>query len=797
MRRPPLCRLLLVAALVPLAVGDGAVAREHAERCRYCRAARDAAAKGAEGPPTRHYAPDRQVDLTHIKLEATPDFQRRSLAGVATLRFAPIAKPLTTLQLDGVNLRVSAVSASHEVRTWSAGSEQVTIVFARPIEPDAPAWVEIVYEAEPVEGLYFRTAAMGLPPSDEHCWTQGETHEARHWFPSFDYPNERASSELVCHVPPEMTVVSNGRLVSDSLAENGARRTFHWLQEKPHVSYLICFVAGRLEKLSGQHGKTPLGFYAQPSKSAHAASAFEGTAEIMAFLEAEIGVPYPWEKYDQATISDFMWGGMENTTITTLTQRTLFENAADDYHAARARSLNAHEMAHQWFGDYETCKDWSHLWLNEGFATYYALLYEGRRSGREALLYGLYLDARDEIFLPENAADVRPIVYREYERAGDQFDYRNYPKASWVLHMLRSRVGDELFRQGIHTYLQRHALGEVETDDLREVFEELTDEPLDRFFDQWLYHGGRPRLTVTYEWLAAERLAHVTISQTQSRSEDVLLFEAPTKVRFVVDGERHDEEVVLKDRRHELFVRLPAEPQVVRFDPAYTLLAEVTFEKPARLLENDLKDPADVVGRLLACEGLARHRTGRSIAALKQALQGDAFYGVRESAARALRELGSEEAVAALVDSGDQPDVRVRRAVAEQLGLCFHDAAQGRLLEIIADERELPVVAGAAIAALGRFSGGEAEAPLRAALASRSLNNERLIGAFEAIGESRQPRWAPELMRVIADREADTDSSDLALGMRTLAAVAQRGRRQSEAFAFLAGYLDHPREPLR
>ena len=340
---------------------------------------------------------------------------------------------------------------------------------------------------------------MGFPESDEHCWTQGETHEARHWFPAFDYPNERSSTELICHVPADMSVVSNGRLVAEDKSDDGKTKTFHWLQEKPHVTYLICFLAGRFAKLEGRHGDVPLGFYTQPSKAGEpAANAFRETADIMDFYEQEIGVDFPWDKYDQATIGDFMWGGMENTTITTLTQRTLYENPKDDYHAARARSLAAHEMAHQWFGDYVTCKDWSHVWLNEGFATYYALLYEGHKLGRDALLYGLYLDARDEIFLPANRRDKRPIVFRDYRDAQDQFDFRNYPKASWVLHMLRSQVGDTVYREAIHTYLERHALSDVETDDLREAFEELSGQPLDQFFDQWLYHGGVPELKITY-----------------------------------------------------------------------------------------------------------------------------------------------------------------------------------------------------------------------------------------------------------------------------------------------------------
>ncbi len=786
-------RLTAAAVVAAIAVAHNSLlAVEHAEICRFAHTA-----EGAGAATTRHYAPDRQVDVQHIKLDVTPDFEHASIAGAATLRFAPIAKPLESLRLDAVDLRVTAVRSSHTVRDWSAGADDLTVVFDAPISVDEQAWVEIDYSAEPIEGLYFRTPAMGVPASDVHCWTQGETHEARHWFPCFDYPNERSTTELVCHVPAEMTVVSNGRLVSEVAGAGAGLKTVHWLQDKPHVSYLLCFVAGRLEKLTAQHGDVPLGFYTQPSKAAYAANPFTDTADIMAFFEAEIGVDYPWAKYDQATIGDFMWGGMENTTLTTLTQRTLYEDAKDDFRSARARSLNAHEMAHQWFGDYVTCKDWSHLWLNEGFATYYALLYEGHKSGRDAMLYGLYLDARDEILLPENLLDLRPIVFRTYEYPQDQFDFRNYPKASWVLHMLRSQVGDELFRRAIHTYLERHALGEVETEDLREVFEELSGKPLDRFFDQWLYHGGVPELKVTYRWLAKEQLAHVSVVQTQTASDDVLTFEFPMTLRFVVDGKTVDEAVDVTERQHDFYVKLPAEPTIVRFDPEYTLLAKVAFDKSVALFEADLKNEADMIGRVLACEGLAKQRTSSAVAALRNAVQNDSFYGVREAAARALREMRTEEATAALVASVSQADARVRRAVVEELGQCYDDAARAKLIAIAGDADESALVAAAAIESLGRTSGEDASRAIRAALAGRSFHNDRVRAAFLAIRDTNDAAWGPELMDAIAAHETDVDSRDLTEGFLTLAQISQRGRRRDAAYDFLAAYLESPREPVR
>jgi aminopeptidase N len=627
-------------------------------------------------------------------------------------------------------------------------------------------------------------------------WTQGETHEARHWFPCFDYPNERSTTEVIVHVPRDMTVVSNGKLIGEKDDQGGKLKRVHWRQDKPHASYLLCFVAGNLEKLEDKHGDTPLGFYTQPSKAKHAQSAFGDTKDIMEFYEQEIGVPFPWDKYDQCTIADFMWGGMENTSLTTLTQRTIHAPEVENLGDYRSRSLNAHEMAHQWFGDYVTCKDWSHLWLNEGFATFYAHMYEGHKFGRDEMLYGLYMDAKDEICLPENLKNHDPIVDRVYESPSEQFDFRNYPKASWVLHMLRSQLGPKLYREVIHTYLQRYALGPVETENLHGVLEELSGKSLDQFFDQWLYHGGLPELKVTYRWLAKEKLAQVTVEQTQETGDDVLLFEFPTKLRFIVDGKTIDEAVEVKKKSQDFFVRLPAEPQVVRFDPEYSVLAVVDFDLSDKMLRAQLKQEKDLIGRLLACDALAKRDTKASVAALEEALQHDAHYGVRRNAAAALAKIGTKEAVEALAGSLDQDDARVRLAVATNLASCYRDVVEDKLLSLV-DSEENPVVLAAAVRGLGKFQSEKSKQAVVKALADQSFNHEVAAAAFAAIRDLGDASLAPALMKTIKEREQEIDARDLAEGMVTLAKISQRGRRQRAAFDFLKDYLDHPREVLQ
>ena len=344
--------------------------------CRYCV---DGFAKylpaGSQLEGKYHYAPDRQVDVLHIKLDVTPDFDDRTVAGTASITAKVIAKPVGVLRLDAVNLNVKEVRCDEaKVGDFHTSREDLQIAFAEPLGPGTEFTVHVEYSAEPIKGLYFRTPDMGYPKTDTHIWTQGETHEARHWFPCFDYPNERSSTEIICRVPEDMVVLSNGELKSEKVDDDGLKAV-RWLQEKPHVNYLICLVAGHFEKLEKKHRDVPLGFYTQPTLAKYAENSFADTKQIMAFFEDEIGLPFPWVKYDQVTIRDFTAGGMENTTLTTLMHGTIFDKATENLRTSRR--LDAHEMAHQWFGDYVTCKDWSHLWLNEGFATFYTHLYEG------------------------------------------------------------------------------------------------------------------------------------------------------------------------------------------------------------------------------------------------------------------------------------------------------------------------------------------------------------------------------------------------------------------------------------
>lgn len=783
-------RLFVFGVVSTFVFASRASAVEELVICRYC--GQNHAAISFDPPtPGRKYAPDRQVDILHIKLDVTPNFENNTVAGTATITFAPISAALAQLRLDAVRLDIAEVTGTAEVADFAVDDESLAILFAEPIPVGEEASVTVRYSAQPAKGLYFRTAKMGYPEEDTHIWTQGETHEARHWFPCFDYPNERSSTEIICHVPPEMTVISNGRMISEEVNDETGFKAVHWLQEKPHVSYLICLVAGHFNKLEAKHGDTPLGFYAQPTLAEHAHNSFQDTPTIMAFFEEEIGVPYPWEKYDQVTIRDFVAGGMENTTLTTLTHRTIYSEATENIRSSR--NLDAHELAHQWFGDYVTCKDWSHLWLNEGFATYYTHLYNEHKLGRDELLYGLYNDANNKVL--SQTKDFRPIVYNNYGQAGEQFDFRAYPKGSWVLHMLRSQLGKDLYRKGIQTYLKRHALSSVVTEDLNSVLEEVSGRSLDRFFDQYVYHGGFPILTITYRWIPEDKLAHIQVEQTQKVTDEVLLFELPATLRFHVGRRVIDREVKINDAKHDFYFSLSSQPKIVRFDPQYSILAKVDFKPPQKMLLAQIENEDDMIGRLLAIKNLSGSKDHAVLEALTERLQKDPFYGVRIAAAKAIAKLHTDEAFEILQDSRKQEDARVRLAVIEGIGSYYRPETLETLCEV-AEKEPNPAIVASAVTSLAKFSEPKAAHCIEKALTRESFGNEIAAAAVDAIRQAYNTDLADELLMALMGQEKEFDSNDFGRGLTAVATLTNGREDKSATRKFLAKYLDHPKEPV-
>jgi len=746
---------------------------------------------GDDPSPPRQYAPDRNYQVRHLALDVTPDFRRRTVSGTATITFAPIAKPLTEMRLNAVDLQIESIDSPEAIQAYTTTTDELVITFASAIPADKETRVAIKYSAEPRQGMYFRTPELGYKAEDEHLFTQGESTEARHWYPCFDAPNEKFTSEVTCHAPADMLVLSNGRQTSSEKDANGLVAV-HWAQEKPLANYLLTLVAGHFNKWEDHLGDVPLPVYTAPSDPGDVALTFRDTRDIMEFFNGEIGVMYPWVKYGQVCVQDFVAGGMENISQTTLTDRTL--HRAETENLRDSDSLIAHEMAHQWFGDLVTCKDWSQIWLNEGFATFYEQLYEEHRHGADEALYGAYGSARGIL---EHATDNRPIVNRKFANPDEMFDYLAYPKGAFVLRMLRAELGAPLYRQCIKTYLERHQFGNATTEDLASVVEELSGRSFDKFFDQWVYHGHFPELDVNYSWDEQTKLAHISVRQTQKASDEVLLFEFPFTVAFHGKSGAAEKTVRVKDRQADYYFALEGAPESVTIDPHMALLAKIDFsDLTPSMAFAALKDSSDVVGRLRAVNRLRDARDRMSVEKLKNAVQRDPFYGVRIEAASALAAIHSDESLAALMDSREQTDARVRQAVMQRIGGFYNPRAFEAEKKALEGEKN-PDIAAAEIRALGNSDLTTVRDTLLTNLQSETYHNTLASAAIGAMRSQHDEFYLTPLIENLRHRAADFNGREFAAGLDAVAVLAHDKEDKDAAREFLAGFVNDHRQTVQ
>ncbi|MFP2934020.1 M1 family metallopeptidase, partial [Pyxidicoccus sp. 3LG] len=408
--------------------------------------------------------------------------------------------------------------------------------------------------------------------------------DARAWFPSLDTPAQKATSEIIATFPAEMTALSNGVLVNDFTV--GSRRTQHYRMEQPHAPYLVTLAVGEFEEATDSAGTVPLRYLFPRGRREDALRCVGRTPEMVRVFQEVTGEPFPWSGYAQVFLTEFIFGGMENTTATSLTDAVLHDARAHrDYNA---EPLISHELAHQWFGDLLTCRDWPHGWLNEGFATWSEVLWKERADGvdeadqhRLTLLESYLSEVRERY--------ARPIVARRFHAPLDVFDRHLYEKGGLVLHELRRRLGDALFFRAVRHYVARHRHGAVETVDLARAFEEATGHNLDAFFDQYVFAPGHPELKVEVRYEAEEARLRLKVRQTQRTDNGTPVFRLPLDVSVTTDGRDTLHRLELAEAEHSFLLPCPTAPTQVRVDPRRDVLGTLDVDKAVGLWLEELR----------------------------------------------------------------------------------------------------------------------------------------------------------------------------------------------------------------
>ena len=657
--------------------------------------------KSFELPGARpHYTPDRPGQVEHIFLDLVLDIPNQSYQGTCLTRLNPIRDGIDRLTLDAVSLDIQSVKVADVEQPFDYDGEQLQIRLKQPTTIGSVIELTIAYRVEkPQRGLYFVAPDQHYPNKPTQVWTQGEDEDSRFWFPCFDYPGQLATSEIRVNVPKQLMAISNGELISTTTQDDS--KTYHWLQKQVHPTYLMTLAIGDFAELKDEWQGKPVTYYVEKGREAQARLSMGKTPQMIEFFSQKYGYPYPYPKYAQVCVDDFIFGGMENTSTTLLTDRCLLdERAAIDNRSTEA--LVAHELAHQWFGDLVVIKHWSHAWIKEGMASYAEVLWSEQEYGPDDAAYYLLGEARS--YLDEDASRYRrPLVTHVYREAIELYDRHIYEKGACVYHMIRAELGDDLFWKSIATFLADHAHKTVETVDLLRAIEKATGRNLTFLFDQYVYRGGHPDYKVAYVWDGDSNLAKVTVTQTQVSDNNLKeLFDLKIPIGFSFADAVKTFTVRVHDREQSFYFPLEQKPDFVSFDVGNHHLKTVVLEYAMPELKAQLQHDPDPISRLYAVEAIAKKGGLEAIKILSEALQKDSFWGVRAEISRNLATVKLDQAIAAMLLGLKDPEARVRRATAESLAQVKTPESYKALESLVEQGDASYYVEAAALRSLGK-----------------------------------------------------------------------------------------------
>ena len=712
-------------------------------------------------PAVSHRGPERTYHVVNYKLSVHFDQARGEVLGSEDVTLQPLAAGFDRFRLDSSELTIESVTleaadGQSDPLTFSVGDGYLQITLGRPYGRSDELRVRIRYHGFPRAGLYFVTPNRSYPHWPTEIWSQGEPEFNHFWFPCWDHPNDMATNETVITVPESQIAVSNGKLIK--VTHRAGQATYDWVESVPHSSYLTSIAVGPWRKVTDHAGKLPVDYYVPRSVSVETAlRSFRLTPDMITFFGGAVGVPYPYEKYDQVVVENYIFGGMENVSATTLTDATLHAAPAEpDY---PSQGLVAHELGQEWFGDYVQGQDWADIWLNEGFATYMEALYTQYHEDNDAFRVEM-LDDQHSAEQQDHDDYVRPIVDVHWRYPLQMFDSITHEKGAVVLDMLRnvldgssaaSRPGsqNELFFRALCAYLKAYHAQAVGTADLERILELTTGKDLKWFFNEWVYQAGYPHYVVTADYEAGRKLERVKVVQTQDAAGVPSTFIMPIELAFYgAGGQARRVQIEDRVRTQEFEIPLGFAPQWADFDPRDVIEKDLIFQQPADATIAKLKRDPVTMSRLSAASDLAGIRgrsTGAAVSALARALRRDSFYAVRATAASSLGRLHTEGAKAALMAALQQPDRRVRAAAVEALAGFAHDrSVYGALTARLRDDRS-PAVQAAAAVALGSYTQLGAFSVLREAAAS-SDEPHVTQGVLAGLVATRDERALPILL---------------------------------------------------
>lgn len=536
------------------------------------------------------------VDMQHMRLQVRFDGPAGKVFGTVTHIYKGLAQKSDTLFLDGPGITIKTVKQRGKDLKFTTNKEGVTIFFASTLKWDVLDSLTIEYEATPRKGLYFVGWNDPRNLSRKQIWTQGQAEDNRYWIPSYDGQNDKLTTETIIDFPEPYKVLSNGTFIGKTKQKDGMVR-WHYKMKNPHSSYLLMLGIGLYDiKETKSKSGVPMHLWYYPDFADRVEATYRYSEQMFDFFEAEIGVPYGWESYSQIPVQDFMFGAMENTTATLYGDFFLVDERS--YVDRPYVGVNAHELAHQWFGDLITARTLTHHWLQESFATYYNGMFEEQVFGAD--YYAWARRGAVNAALEASKTDKYPIAY---SNAGST---RHYPKGAHVLYMIKYVIGREAYNKGIKYYLTKHKYQNVDSEDLLVAFHDATGISLDWFWEEWVYKGGEPAYSVSYKTLG-DGATTISVDQTHERSDVVGLFKMPFvfEVHYT-DGSKDSVHTIIENVHHDVVIPNSGGKKIayVLFDPNSNVMKAVTFTKGVDELKAQAAKAYYMIDRYDALVGL-------------------------------------------------------------------------------------------------------------------------------------------------------------------------------------------------
>jgi aminopeptidase N len=604
----------------------------------------------------------RSYDALHYKIAIRLDLDAKAFDGETTVTFTSLRDGLETCVLDAEEFTVTrVVSEWGEPLAFTQSEKELAVRMARPLKRGETRSFTCVYHGkDPKFGLRFMAETTDHP---DLVFSDSWPDRVHHWFPCFDYPNDKVTNEILATVTSNLKVAANGRLASVTENASAGTVTYHWSQDLPHSTYLIFLAAAPYVVVRDAYGALPVNYWVYPQDEKKAIPTYGKTPAMIEFFNRTFGYDYPWQKYDQISVPS--GGGAESTSATAMTHRIMVDERNEPEFSAIG--IVSHELAHQWWGDLITLRSWAHTWLNESFGTYSDYLYFRHDRGDDE--GAVNLQGKLTSYLREATTRyVRPIVTDRYAQPGDMFDAHTYPKGALVLHMLRHQLGDAAFFATLKHFLGRYAFDAVDTADFIRSVKTVTGQNLDWFFDQWLFKPGHPVFDVRSAWDPARKVVTLKVNQIQDFTRGIPVFRVPVAVAIVTSAGKSTRTVWVREREETFEFPAETRPLLVRFDEGNVLIKELTFPKERDELLYQLRYD-DVIGRMRAAAELARFRDDtKTFEGLAVSAQGDGFWAVRRSALEALAKLAAAQGPAVLKKTALDAHASVRAASLVALG---------------------------------------------------------------------------------------------------------------------------------